>query len=80
MIPAYRARGIQVGSGTIASACRQLVSVRLKLAGMIRNAAGAEAVAVVRAWLNRDRWDEALRLRPPPQRTYRRQEVASTAA
>jgi len=30
--PAYRARGTQVGSGTIASACRQLVSVRLKLA------------------------------------------------
>ncbi len=56
------------------------MSVRLKLAGMIRDAAGAEAVAVVHAWLNRDRWDEALRLRPPPQRTYRRQEVASTAA
>lgn len=78
--PAYRARGIQVGSGTVESACKQLVSARLKLAGMIWDVAGAEAVAVVRAWLNSDRWDEALRLRPPPQRTYRRQAATATAA
>jgi hypothetical protein len=78
--PAYRARGIQVGSGTIESACKQLVSARLKLAGMIWDVAGAEAVAVVRAWLKSDRWDEALRLRPPPQRTYRRQDAIATAA
>jgi hypothetical protein len=43
----YRARGLQIGSGTIESACKQLVSARLKLAGMIWNTAGAEAVAVV---------------------------------
>jgi len=71
--PAYRARGLQIGSGTIESSCKQLVSARLKLAGMIWNADGAEAVAVVRAWLKSGRWDEAMRLRPPPQRTYRRQ-------
>lgn len=69
----YRARGLQIGSGTIESACKQLVSARLKLAGMIWDGEGAEAVAVVRAWLKSQRWDEAMRLRPPPQRTYTRQ-------
>jgi hypothetical protein len=69
---AYRERGLQVGSGTIESGCKQLVSARLKLAGMIWDADGAEAVAVVRAWLKSDRWDEAMRLRPPPRRTYQR--------
>lgn len=71
--PAYRARGLQIGSGTIESSCKQLVSARLKLAGMLWDADGAQAVAVVRAWLKSDRWAEAMRLRPPPQRTYRRQ-------
>jgi hypothetical protein len=70
--PAYRARGLQIGSGPVESACKQLVSARLKLAGMIWDPDGAEAVAVVRAWLKSDRWDEAMRLRPPPQRSYRR--------
>ncbi len=78
--PSYRARGLQIGSGTVESACKQLVSARLKLAGMIWDPEGAEAVAVVRAWLKSDRWDEALRLRPPPQRTYRRQAASATAA
>jgi hypothetical protein len=71
--PAYRARGLQIGSGTIESACKQLVSARLKLAGMIWDVEGAEAVAVVRAWLKSDRWGEAMSLRSPPRRTYRRQ-------
>jgi hypothetical protein len=70
--PAYRARGLQVGSGTIESSCKQLVSARLKLAGMIWDEDGAEAVAVVRAWLKSDRWDEAMRLRPAPKRSYQR--------
>jgi hypothetical protein len=77
--PTYRARGLQIGSGTIESACKQLVSARLKLAGMIWNTAGAEAVAVVRAWLRSERWDEAMRLRPPPRRTYRRKKPAAEA-
>ena len=54
--PSYRARGLQIGSGTIESACKQLVSARLKLAGMIWDVEGAEAVAVVRAWLKSERW------------------------
>jgi hypothetical protein len=77
--PAYRARGLQIGSGTIESACKQLVSTRLKLAGMIWDAEGAEAVAVVRAWLKSERWEEAMRLRPPLHRTYRRQTTAASA-
>jgi hypothetical protein len=78
--PTYRARGLQIGSGPVESACKQLVSARLKLAGMIWDAAGAEAVAVVRAWLKSERWNEAMRLRPPPQRTYRRQAASLVAA
>jgi hypothetical protein len=77
--PTYRARGLQIGSGTIESACKQLVSARLKLAGMIWSTAGAEAVAVVRAWLRSERWDEAMRLRPPPRRTYRWREADAQA-
>ena len=44
---AYRARGLQIGSGSIESGCKQLVSARLKQAGMIWSADGAEAVATV---------------------------------
>jgi len=82
--PAYRARGLQIGSGTVESACKQLVSARLKLAGMIWDADGAEAVAVVRAWLKSERWGEAMDLRSPPRRSYQRQmpvsDVATVAA
>jgi len=68
----YRARGLQIGSGSVESACKQLVSARLKQAGMIWDAAGAEAVAVVRAWLLSERWEEALALRDVRTRGYRR--------
>ena len=37
---AYRARGLQIGSGSVESACKQLVSARLKGAGMIWEAPG----------------------------------------
>jgi len=70
---AYRARGLQIGSGSVESACKQLVSARLKQAGMIWGATGAEAVATVRAWLKSERWEEAIGLRPAPARKYQRQ-------
>ncbi len=70
---AYRARGLQIGSGSVESACKQVVSARLKGAGMIWDAAGAEAVAVVRAWLKSERWEEAMALRAVPKRGYARQ-------
>jgi hypothetical protein len=68
----YRARGLQIGSGSVESGCKQLVTARLKGAGMIWDAEGAEAVAAVRAWLKSGRWEEAMALRPARGRTYER--------
>jgi hypothetical protein len=68
----YRARGLPIGSGTMESGCKQIVTARLKQAGMIWSLAGARAVAAVRTWLKSDRWHEAIALRPLPQRTYQR--------
>ena len=64
----YRARGLQIGSGNVESACKQLVSARLKQAGMMWDAEGAEQVATVRAWLKSERWQEAMALRAAPER------------
>jgi hypothetical protein len=69
---AYRARGLQIGSGSVESGCKQLVQARLKGAGMIWEAPGAEAVATVRAWLKSERWAEAMALRPARRRGYQR--------
>jgi hypothetical protein len=66
--PSYRARGLQIGSGTIESTCKQLVSARLKQAGMIWSEAGADAVVSVRAWLKSGRWAQAMALREAPRR------------
>jgi hypothetical protein len=71
----YRARGLQIGSGSAESACKQLVTARLKQAGMIWEASGAEAVAVVRAWLKSERWEEAILLRGVRSRSYRRKQA-----
>jgi hypothetical protein len=71
----YRSRGLQIGSGSAESACKQLVSARLKQAGMIWDANGAEAVAVVRAWLKSERWEEAIALRGVRSRSYRRKQA-----
>lgn len=71
----YRARGLQIGSGSAESACKQLVSARLKLSGMIWDADGAEAVAMVRAWLKSERWEEAIALRGVRRRSYRRKQA-----
>lgn len=76
----YRARGLQIGSGSVESACKQLVSARLKQAGMIWEAAGAEAVATVRAWLKSERWEEAMALRGVRTRGYRRKQAEQEQA
>ena len=68
----YRARGLQIGSGTMESSCKQIITARLKQAGMIWSINGARAVATVRAWLKSGRWQEAIALRPPRRRTYQR--------
>ena len=70
---AYRARGLQIGSGTIERGCKQVSTARLKLAGMRWSLPGARAVAAVRTRLTRDRWPEVMALRPPRHRAYHRQ-------
>jgi hypothetical protein len=77
--PAYRARELQIGSGTIESSCKQLVSARLKQAGMLWSEAGAAAVVAVRAWLKSGRWNEAMALRPHPRRSNHRQRTGGEA-
>jgi hypothetical protein len=47
--PQYRARGWQIGSGPVESACKRVVGQRLKGAGMRWRAEGAEAVCRLRA-------------------------------
>ena len=47
--PAYRARGWQIGSGPVESACKRVVGQRLKGAGMRWGAEGADAVCHLRA-------------------------------
>ena len=69
----YRARGLQIGSGTIESGCQPIITARLKQAGMIWSLAGARAVAAVRTWLKSGRWQDAMAHRPRRQRTYQRQ-------
>lgn len=68
----YRALGMQIGSGSIESGCKQVIGARLKQAGMIWDVGGATAVARVRTWLKSGRWAEAMALRPMRQRSYRR--------
>lgn len=64
----YRSMGLQIGSGTIESACHHVISSRLKGAGMSWDLHPARHVAKVRARLRGRRWDETIALRPPPHR------------
>lgn len=73
----YRARGMQIGSGSIESGCKQVIGARLKQAGMIWAAEGATAVARVRSWLKSGRWAEAMALRPARQRKVRQERAAA---
>lgn len=66
----YRALGLQIGSGSIESACKHLIGARLKQAGMIWTRSGARAVAKARARLKSGRWDETVAARSPLQRSY----------
>lgn len=72
--PRYRARGLPIGSGAIESGCKQMVSGRLKGAGMRWEAQGAQGVVKIRAWQRSGRWDEAMALRSRPQRQCRRKQ------
>lgn len=59
----FRAAGYMIGSGTIESACKQIVTQRLKLPGAQWNVAGAVETAKARAvWLS-DQWHSLCALR-----------------
>lgn len=56
--PTYRKNGYQIGSGTIESAAKQIVSQRMKVAGAIWNLASARLVAKARAAFLSDQWND----------------------
>mgnify|MGYP001049715559 CR=1 FL=1 len=55
--PTYRAKGYQIGSGTIESGCKQIVAQRLKVAGAIWDHDNAIKTAKARAALLSCQWD-----------------------
>jgi hypothetical protein len=55
--PTYRAKGYQIGSGTIESGCKQIVTQRLKVAGAIWEQSNAVKTAKARAAFLSDQWD-----------------------
>jgi hypothetical protein len=55
--PEYRAKGYQVGSGTIESGCKRIATQRLKVAGAIWNLDNAVKTAKARAALLSGQWD-----------------------
>ena len=57
--PSYRARGWQIGSGPVESACKQVVGQRLKGSGMRWSEAGADAMCHLRALFRSEpsQWD-----------------------
>ncbi len=57
--PSYRARGWQIGSGPVESACKSVVGARMKQAGMRWGTDGAEQVAHIRALFRGEtgQWD-----------------------
>jgi hypothetical protein len=55
--PTYRAKGYQIGSGTIESGCKQIVTQRLKVAGAIWDHHNAIKTAKARAALLSGQWD-----------------------
>lgn len=57
--PAYQAHGWQIGSGAIESACKSVIGVRMKQAGMRWGTDGADAVGHIRALFRGEtgQWD-----------------------
>lgn len=55
--PDYRAKGYQIGSGTMESGCKQVGIQRMKVPGATWDKEGARHVAKARAALLSDQWD-----------------------
>lgn len=57
----YRREGYWIGSGMMESTCKQIVTTRLKAAGMRWTERGAQAIGGLRAlFLSEKRWDEVM--------------------
>jgi len=62
--PAYRAEGLDIGSGPVESACKRLVGGRLKGPGMRWTPSGAQAILALRTcWFNQE-WQELWNSKP----------------
>lgn len=57
----YRSHGSPIGSGIVESACKQLVSERLKLSGMRWSHAGAQQIMTLRSILLSQTWQTTLK-------------------
>jgi hypothetical protein len=68
----YRAHGLQIGSGTIESGCKQVIAARLKQAGMIWSWDGARFIAKLRTRLKSRRWHQTVALHTSSPRSYLR--------
>jgi len=68
----YRASGLQIGSGTIESGCKHVISARLKQAGMIWSYDGARNIAKLRTRLKSRRWHQTIALHSYSSRSYHR--------
>lgn len=55
----YRERGLPIGSGVVESACKTLVTQRMKNSGMRWGAEGGQAILTARSWCQSDRFDRA---------------------
>ena len=61
----YRQKGYWIGSGTVESACKQIATARLKIAGARWTVSGAIATAKARAaWLSDGESFDTLALLP----------------
>lgn len=68
----YYKANLQIGSGTIESACKHVVAAHLKQAGMRWKLEHARCLAKLRTRLKSDHWLETIALRPLPSRSYSR--------
>ena len=59
--PAYRERGLRVGSGAVESANFHVIGTRLKLQGMRWTERGASEMSTLRADLFNGRWEKRTR-------------------
>ncbi|MEJ7593059.1 MAG: hypothetical protein WKF77_16050 [Planctomycetaceae bacterium] len=57
----YRSHGSPIGSGIVESACKQIVTERLKLSGMRWSHAGARQIMTLRSILLSQTWDATLK-------------------